>query len=182
LSYLAHNKVIKFLDQSVREWDDVIKVDKIIQKIKKCREGLKAGYHIAEMIGDESAQATFSTIFEEEYDIGFEFVVKHILTGYEVQSQTIHKNIDDQRKLVYLYRKISKWKNFDIALTFLYKVNDEIDFKIINPHDSNDWKELGSIRGGSIVNIYVKPKSSKDYQDLDKVFEKLNLNLKLFKT
>jgi hypothetical protein len=173
VSYLAHNKVIKYLDQSIRDFDDLERAHKILQKVRRCREGVEQGYNLAEIIGGRSNEQMFAELFGEELDSGYEFLTRKVLLDYETTSVTIHNEISEDKKLVYIYRNMKTWKQFDWVFSVLHKTTDDIFFKVINPQESDDWKDLGEIPEGSVINIFIKnKKGSNDDPKLQQALHK----------
>ncbi len=157
---------IKYLDQSLRTSGYVGQVKEIVNKIDRCCAAVSKKVNLADIINDPTNLSSLRELFDEEYDVGVQMLLRLSLENYSNNSFTINKDIADIGKLEYLYRAVGGWKNFDTVVSFQY---DTEVIKVINPINKNQWLDLGTLSCGAIVTVYLKNKAQPKMRSQEQV-------------
>ena len=149
--------MLRYLDQSVTHIGQIGQLKTIFDRIEKCRTAVyKKNLNLADIISDPNNCQFFKKIFDKEYDIGIQLLLRLTLDQYSSISFTINKDIVDEDKIHYLYRAVGGWKNFDTVILFYCACCPQETTTLINPLQTDHWNTITEIPAETVATIYVK--------------------------
>jgi hypothetical protein len=153
----AANNLI-FLDQCLVDGESLIRYTKILDRINKCCLAIKQNMNLADICNEQGNFEALARIFgQDEVDVGFQILVKLALSDHSCRSFSLNKDIQDPKKLLFIQKQVSAWRQFDTVLTFqIPALPPSESFLLINPLKQIHWKNIKNLAKGTLISVYVK--------------------------
>lgn len=160
---------ISYLDHCLPNLESLQQARKVLEKFEKICLATRQSANIADILQDDANRSSLFSHLGEEYEAGVQLLLKLAMPDYRLRSFTINNEFG-QKKVDFMYRSVSAWKQFDTILMFQFPDQPAPQSVVlVNPHKSFQWKTVNEVPDGTLVTVFLKtirPPRSASQEDL----------------